>query len=79
MKLSNLEDFCQNEHIFFSEQDRIAYTIDKSKRLFNKFKTSLHKGFKDFKEFKESWAFEYLMKHEVDLDRVKLANNPFAN
>lgn len=75
--LNNMEDFCAHEHIFFSEKDRIAYQLKKSKALYGKFKDSLNKGFRNFKEFKDNAKFDFLVNQEVNIDKILNKKNPF--
>ena len=48
-----MEEFCANQHVFFNENDRIKYSIKKSKGLFQEFKGYLNRGCKNFKTFED--------------------------
>lgn len=52
-KLNSMEDYCKKQNIFFDERDRIKHQIKKSKGLYEEFKESLRRGFKDFKDHAE--------------------------
>lgn len=77
-KLNTLEKFCASEHIFFSEKDRVDYSLQKSSNVYKEFRDSLNNGFKNLKQFQENPAFDYLMTYEVDVDKVMKSNDPFA-
>lgn len=63
-KLSTMEDFCQQQHIFFTDKERIDYSISRSKHLFNDFRDSLNKGFKHLPNFEEHPGLSALLETE---------------
>lgn len=59
-----MEEFCKNQNVFFSESDRIKYTIKNSKVQASNFCKSLNRGFKNLKNFEDHPNLKYVMQDE---------------
>ena len=67
-KLNSMEDYCKKENIFFNENDRIKFQIKKSKGLYQEFKGSLQRGFKNFRNHHDHPLLEILMKDSKEME-----------
>ena len=63
-----MEEYCKKENIFFNENDRIKHQIKKSKGLYQEFKGSLQRGFKNFKHHDDHPHLEALLKDTKEKD-----------
>ena len=61
MILKTLEEFCDEENVFFSEKERIEYALAKNHHVNKEFKTSMARGFKHVREFKDHPNLPILM------------------
>ena len=59
-----METFCKKQYIFFNENDRIKYSIKKSKCLFQEFKGTLNRGFKNIHTFEDHPTLKQLLEEE---------------
>lgn len=64
--LTPLEQYCEDEHVFFNEQDRIQYVLEKGRSVNKEFKRSLERGFQYLREFKDHPNFKNLMLNQDD-------------
>lgn len=46
-----MDEFCSQKKVFFNDQDRISYSVKKSRGLFNEFRGTMHRSFKNMKQF----------------------------
>lgn len=65
-----MEEYCKKENIFFNESDRIKHQIKKSKGLYQEFKGSLQRGFKNFKHIADHPNLEALLTDTKDKDEA---------
>ena len=63
-KLDSMEQYCKKQYIFFNENDRIKYSIKKSKCLFQEFKGTLNRGFKNIHTFEDHPKLKILLEEE---------------
>ena len=59
-----MDTFCKKQYIFFNENDRIKYSIKKSKGLFQEFKGTLNRGFKNIHTFEDHPKLKLLLEEE---------------
>lgn len=78
-RLSTMEDFCSHQHIFFTEKDRVDYSVKRSKYMFNDFKDTLNKGFKKFKFVDENEGLNKLLNDNDSSQQTQRANKRFLN
>ena len=48
-----MDNFCKQKKVFFTDNDRINYSMKKSRCLYNEFRGSLNKSFKYTKNFED--------------------------
>lgn len=80
-----MEEYCKKENIFFNENDRIKHQIKKSKGLYQEFKGSLQRGFKNFKHHEDHPNLKELLKDTKEKDdggdsnAYVMENDPFKD
>ena len=67
-KLSSMEEYCRDQHIYFNESERIKYSIKASESLYKEFRSTLNKGFKNYKVFEDHPEWPLLMAKENEID-----------
>lgn len=59
-----MDEFCKKQFIFFNENDRVKYQIKRSKHLFQEFRNSMNKGFKNMQVFEDHPDLKDLLKED---------------
>jgi hypothetical protein len=60
-----MDEFCKSKKVFFADNDRISYSVKKSKYLFNEFRGSMNRSFKYTKNFEDHPDLSLLNKEWV--------------
>ena len=68
--LSSMDNFCKSKKVFFTDNDRISYSVKKSRCLYNEFRGSMNKSFKYTKNFDDHPDLNLLNKEWKLADNV---------
>jgi len=69
-----MDDFCKQRQVFLTNDDRLSYTVNKSKSHFGLFKKTVNNAFKHVKEAPEVFGMDTFLKpiKEENPEEIKL-------
>ena len=64
-----MDDFCKDKQVFLTNDDRVNYTVNKSKSHFGLFKNTVNNAFKNVKERPEVFGMDVFLKDDTKIKR----------
>lgn len=66
-----MDDFCKQKQVFLTNDDKIDYTITKSKSHFGLFKKTVNNAFKHVKEYPEVYGMDTFLQEPTKVQNSK--------
>lgn len=70
-----MDDFCKEKQVFLTNDDRVNYTVNKSKSHFGLFKNTVNNAFKNVKERPEVFGMDVFLKDDTKIKRNTTKRN----
>ncbi len=64
-----MDDFCKQKQVFLTNDDKVNYTVNKSKSHFGLFKKTVNNAFKHVKERPEVFGMDVFLQEDAKVKR----------